>query len=142
MLGSPDAISPERLAALRERLAAAAEADAQLADDPIMSPDDPMLDPATAEVWRRQILRRLTREREDDGPAEPARKRRQRKPTFGAVATRLIKATRKAGGDVARVEYKDGKIVVVVAGAAAIDVAAENEWDQVLDDADQPRFRQ
>jgi hypothetical protein len=47
--------------------------------------------------------------------------------------SRLLRAARKAGLEVARVEIdKDGKIVLVTGAPAAGDTKGANEWDSVL----------
>ena len=54
--------------------------------------------------------------------------------TFRQIdVTRAIKAARAGGVDIARIEIDHaGKItIIMVAGAAQIGIAEENEWDRV-----------
>jgi hypothetical protein len=55
-----------------------------------------------------------------------------RVPSTFRQITRAIKAARAGGVDIARIEIdRAGKIVIImVAGAAQIGIAEENEWDR------------
>jgi hypothetical protein len=60
-----------------------------------------------------------------------------------ADATRLAKAVRKAGVEIARVElHKDGTLVIIAGNNAPVDGAARqvNEWDEI-DGADKAQAR-
>jgi hypothetical protein len=54
----------------------------------------------------------------------------QRKCAFKETdVARLVKAAKRAGLEVARIEVENGKIVVVAAGKPATETAS-NEWDE------------